>query len=131
MHVSQTKLKSFIRRLVELSKTDGRVDSKKVAEVLETLKAQSPRGLRQILSLYRNAVQQEIRRCTASVAYAGILSEATQQSLLQALETKFDRKLQLDLHEDPSLLAGIKITVGDNVMEHSIRRMLSQLHSAA
>lgn len=131
MRASTSKLKGLVGRLLELSKTDGLVDPEKVAAVLSTLKAQPEQGLLRILVLYRDAVAREIRRSTARITHAGALSDASQHALLRALETRVGRKLQLEVHEDPGLIAGFKVTVGDTVIEQSIRSMLNQIHSIA
>lgn len=127
MSAGNRKLKSFANRLLEISKTDGIVDAEKVAVVLETLKKQETHRLRETLEVYRDVVRQDIRQSTAKVAYAGTITETAKADLLKKLETEKGRKLTLEMAEDPSLIAGIKVTVGDSVFEHSIRQMLTQI----
>lgn len=127
MSAGNRKLKSFANRLLEISKTDGIVDAEKVAVVLETLKKQKTHRLRETLEVYRDVVRQDIRQSTARVAYAGTITETAKADLLKKLETEKGRNLTLEMAEDPSLIAGIKVTVGDSVFEHSIRQMLTQI----
>jgi len=127
MTVGNRKLKSFANRLLELSKTDGIVDAEKVAAVLDTLKTHHQRGLRQMLEIYRDVVRDDIRNSTAKISYAGSFSDEAKTKLQKTLEAKAGRRLMIETHEDSSLIAGIKITVGDSVFEQSIRQMLSQL----
>lgn len=121
------KLKSFVSRILELSKTDGIVDSKKVTSVLATLKKSGIKRLASILELYRYAVKKSLSETTARVTYAGKLSEKAKQSLLSSLETKTGRKLTLELHEDSELIAGVKIAVGDYVYDRSVKHTLQQI----
>ena len=127
MNAGTRKLQSFARRLLEISKTDGIVDADKVTAVLETLKKQKKQGLRKTLEMYRDVVREDIRQSTAKVSHAGAISESAMKELLKTLEGKAGRKLTLQIEEDSNLIAGIKVTVGDSVFEHSIQQMLSQI----
>ena len=127
MSEKNRKLKSFVSRMLELSKTDGIVDSDKVATVIDTLKKSGIKRLEAILELYRLAVKRSLRETTARVSYAGSLPETEANTLLSSLESKTGRKLTLELKEDPSLIAGVKIAVGDYVYDHSIKHALQQI----
>ncbi len=127
MNAGTRKLQSFARRLLEISKTDGIVDADKVTAVLETLKKQKKQGLRKTLEIYRDVVREDIRQSTAKVSHAGAISESAMKKLLKTLESKAGRNLTLQIQEDPNLIAGIKVTVGDSVFEQSIQQMLSQI----
>ena len=113
--------------MLELSKTDGIVDGDKVSTVIDTLKKSGIRRLDAVLELYRLAVKRSLRETTARVSYAGSLPESEADALLSSLESKTGRKLTLELKEDPSLIAGVKIAVGDYVYDHSVKRALQQI----
>lgn len=130
MSAGNRKLKSFANRLLEISKTDGIVDAEKVAVVIDILKKHKSHRLRRTLELYRDVVRNDIRQSTAKVAYAGAISDSSKAELLKTLEANAGRKLTIEVAEDPSLIAGIKVTVGDSVFEHSIRQMLNQLSTS-
>jgi F-type H+-transporting ATPase subunit delta len=127
MSEKNRKLKSFVSRILELSKTDGIVDEEKVKTVIETLKNSGIKRLNAVFELYRLAVKRSLRETTARVSYAGSLPEAEADSLLSSLETKTGRKLALELKEDPELIAGIKVAVGDYVYDHSVKHALQQI----
>jgi F-type H+-transporting ATPase subunit delta len=48
----------------------------------------------------------------------------------QALEKRFGRKLNLTVQEDPSLIGGIRVVVGDEVLDTSVRARLEQMKVA-
>jgi F-type H+-transporting ATPase subunit delta len=127
MSEKNRKLKSFISRMVELSKTDGIVDGEKVTTILATLRKSGIKRLAPVLELYRVAVKKSLNETTARVFYAGDLSETAKQSLLSSLEKKTGRKLTLELHEDSDLIAGVKIAVGDYVYDRSVKYTLRQI----
>jgi len=48
----------------------------------------------------------------------------------QALEKRFGRKLNLTVQEDPSLIGGMRVVVGDEVLDTSVRARLEQMKVA-
>ena len=48
----------------------------------------------------------------------------------QALERRFGRKLNLTVQEDPSLIGGIRVVVGDEVLDTSVKARLEQMKVA-
>ena len=48
----------------------------------------------------------------------------------QTLEKRFGRKLNLTVQEDPSLIGGIRVVVGDEVLDTSVKARLEQMKVA-
>ena len=48
----------------------------------------------------------------------------------RALEKRFGRKLNLTVQEDPSLIGGIRVVVGDEVLDTSVKARLEQMKVA-
>ena len=48
----------------------------------------------------------------------------------QALERRFGRKLNVAVQEDPSLIGGIRVVVGDEVLDTSVKARLEQMKVA-
>ena len=51
-------------------------------------------------------------------------------TVAQALEKRFGRKLNLSVQEDPSLIGGIRVVVGDEVLDTSVKARLDQMKVA-
>jgi F-type H+-transporting ATPase subunit delta len=47
-----------------------------------------------------------------------------------ALEKRFGRKLNVTVAEDPSLIGGIRVVVGDEVLDTSVKARLEQMKVA-
>lgn len=79
------------------------------------------------------AVRQAIAARTpiAYITVAQPLSAAQQGQLARTLAALADRNVKLDVVLDEALLAGMKIRVGDLVVEHSIAGQLDQLRDRA
>ncbi|KAF3996965.1 F0F1 ATP synthase subunit delta [Glaciimonas immobilis] len=58
------------------------------------------------------------------------LSAAQVQELLVTLEKKFGRKLNPAVTVDSTLIGGVRVIVGDEVLDTSVRAKLQQLHVA-
>jgi F-type H+-transporting ATPase subunit delta len=66
----------------------------------------------------------------AEITSAFDLSEGQTAELVATLEKKFSRKLNPAVTVDPSLLGGVRVVVGDQVLDTSVRAKLQQLHAA-
>ncbi|HEV3106551.1 MAG TPA: F0F1 ATP synthase subunit delta [Trinickia sp.] len=50
--------------------------------------------------------------------------------LIASLERKFQRKLKPTVQVDPSLIGGVRVTVGDEVLDTSVRARLASMQTA-
>jgi len=66
----------------------------------------------------------------AEVHSAFELSDAQMAELAQRLEKKTGRKIRAKLHLDKELIAGVRIVVGDKVIDGSARAQLGALEAA-
>ncbi len=82
-----------------------------------------------VLDVYERLMDEaaDIRKAVVYSAYA--LTESQQQELLQTLGQHFKGQLDARIEVDPELIGGVKIEVGDQVMDLSIQAKLKQLYS--
>ncbi len=66
----------------------------------------------------------------AEVLTAFPMSDAQLASLMSVLEKKFGRKLKPTVSVDPQLIGGVRVTVGDEVLDHSVSARLERMHTA-
>lgn len=64
------------------------------------------------------------------IASAFPLEGTTLEELVAALERKFGRKLVPTVHVDPSLIGGVRVKVGDEVLDTSVRARLAAMQAA-
>jgi len=113
---------------VELSKTPAQ------AQAENFLRALVENG--RLLALPEIARQfKELKNADAGAAEAVIASayplEASEvQNIAGALEKKFGRSLNVTVAVDASLIGGIKVTVGDQVLDSSVRAKLDAMKVA-
>ena len=63
----------------------------------------------------------------AHIESAFELSDAQVAELVAGLEKKFDVKLKADVRVDASLIGGVRVTVGDQVLDASVRAQLQRM----
>ena len=66
----------------------------------------------------------------AEITSAFELSDAQVKELIATLEKKFGRKLNPSVAVDNSLIGGVRVVVGDEVLDTSVRAKLQQMHVA-
>jgi F-type H+-transporting ATPase subunit delta len=66
----------------------------------------------------------------ADITSAFDMSDAQVKQLVATLEKKFGRKLNPSVNVDSSLIGGVRVVVGDEVLDTSVRAKLQQMHVA-
>ena len=66
----------------------------------------------------------------AEITSAFALDDAQVTQLVAVLERKFGRRLNPTVTVDPSLIGGVRVLVGDEVLDTSVRAKLQQMHAA-
>ncbi len=83
--------------------------------------------LSDIVDCYRELMDEALKTVRASVKTAFPLSAELIQKLQQGLETQTRKKVEMTVIEEPSLLGGIVVRVGDTVYDNSIRTQLNNI----
>lgn len=63
----------------------------------------------------------------AEIISAVALAENESKEIIQKLETRFEKKIEVENRVDPALLGGMKIVVGDTVIDTSVQSQLQSL----
>jgi F-type H+-transporting ATPase subunit delta len=63
----------------------------------------------------------------AEITSAFEMSDAQVQELVAALEQKFGLKLKPSVTVDPSLIGGVRVAVGDQVLDTSVQAQLARM----
>ena len=110
LSVSGDRLDETAQNLIKLLVEYGRLALlPEVAAAFETLKAQDEGTLE------------------AEITAAAKLSDAQVKTLVSQLQIKFGKKVEATVNLDPEIIGGIKIVVGDTVIDASVRGRLQEL----
>ena len=66
----------------------------------------------------------------AVIVSAFPIDQAELQQLVATLEKRFGRKLEASVKIDPELIGGVRVAVGDEVLDTSVKARLEQMKSA-
>jgi F-type H+-transporting ATPase subunit delta len=89
-----------------------------------------PRGYIGILDAFSRLVANEVDRQRALVESATALTPATQSELQASLSKKYNRTLSLEFSVNPDLLGGIRVKVGSDVWDGSVKARLEALKAS-
>lgn len=115
------------RQLFRACMVDGKLDESRVRTVVNGVASSKPRGYIGMLDAFSRLVANEVSRQRALVESASALSPATQTELQASLSKKYGRQLTLDFTVNPELLGGIRVKVGSDVWDGSVKARLEGL----
>ena len=115
------------RQLFRACMVDGKLDESRVRTVVNGVASSTPRGYIGMLDAFSRLVANEVSRQRALVESASALSPATQSELQASLSKKYGRQLTLDFSVNPELLGGIRVKVGSDVWDGSVKARLEGL----
>ena len=115
------------RQLFRACIADGKMDESRVRTVVSTVAKNKPRGYIGILDAFARLVANEVDRQLAGVESATALTPATQSELQTSLSKKYGRPLTLKFSVNPELLGGIRVKVGSDVWDGSVKARLKAL----
>ncbi len=115
------------RQLFRACMVDGKLDESRVRTVVNGVASSKPRGYIGMLDAFARLVANEVSRQRALVESASALTPATQTELQASLSKKYGRQLTLDFSVNPELLGGIRVKVGSDVWDGSVKARLEGL----
>jgi F-type H+-transporting ATPase subunit delta len=117
------------KQLFQASFTDGRIDARKVSAVASKLVETRPRHAMGLFKEYQRLVRLEVEKRHALIESAAELDGATAAQLVENLKARYGADLTTDFRVAPELLGGIRIKIGSDVFDSSVRERLSRLES--
>lgn len=115
------------RQLLRSSFTDGQLDAGRVSQLVKVLIDQKPRNYLKILDAYKRLLRLEVERRSATVESATEMSRDAADQLAQNLKRKYGADLATKFVVNPELLGGMRIRVGSDVWDSSVRNRLQRL----
>ncbi|MGN6554112.1 MAG: F0F1 ATP synthase subunit delta [Verrucomicrobiota bacterium] len=109
---------------------NGLLDEARARQVVTQVIAQKPRGYTAILSHFQRLVKLDLDRRTATVESATPLAPEMQASVTAQLGQLYGNGLILSFAQNPGLIGGLRIKVGSDVFDGSVKARLSALESS-
>lgn len=118
------------KQLFHSCKVGGLLDESRVRKVVGAVIAQKPRGYVGILTHFQRLVKLDLDRRAARVESAVPMGEALQQSVKANLALRYGTGLDVSFAVNPALIGGLRVKVGSDVFDGSVRARLSELEAS-
>jgi F-type H+-transporting ATPase subunit delta len=117
------------RQLYRLCLVNATLDEGRVRQTAHRIAQSKRRGTLPILASFQRLVRLDRDRHTAIVESATALSDPLQQGIRADLKRLYGDGLDMTFRPSPALIGGIRIKVGSNVYDGSVRGRLAALQA--
>ena len=124
-----TKTVRDSRQLYRLCLVDGQLDRDRALRIAHRLASSPRRGARAILAEFARFVRLDRDRHAATVSSAQPLPPDLETSVRDGLARRYGPGLNMSFAQDPGLIAGLRIRVGSDVYDGSVRARLDRLQA--
>jgi F-type H+-transporting ATPase subunit delta len=120
-------IRQLSRKLVRDSYVDGALDRDKINSIVRAIIEKKPRNYIHLLENYQRLLRLEVEKRRATIESAGELDPEAGRQIVAGLEKKYGRALTIEYVVNPALLGGVRVRVGSDVWDSSVRNRLERL----
>jgi len=121
------EIRQLARQMVQASFTDGQLDRGRIESVVQSLTSNRPRHYIDVLQHYKRLLRLEIEKRHARVESATQLAPEASKAIVDRLKKKYGADLTSEFVVDPTLLGGVRVRVGSDVWDGTLRNRLERL----
>jgi F-type H+-transporting ATPase subunit delta len=121
------EIRQLSRKMLQASFTDGQLDPGRITSLVDSLVTQKPRNYIDVLKNYKRLLRLELEKRSAKIETASEMDPAIRSEIEANLKIKYGDDLATEFHVDPQLLGGMRIRVGSDVWDGSVRNRLERL----
>jgi len=129
MRISK-QAKREAKELFRAAQVNGVLDENRLRRAIEALLAQKPRGYIGILERLQYLVKLDLFRRNARIESVAPLDSAIEGSLRTALTRRYGPGLNFSFGTNPRLIGGMRVQVGSDVYDGSVRARLDALENS-
>ena len=126
---STRRTRRAARQLFRLCRIDGRLDPERVRLVVEKTAASRRRGTLAVLTDFARLVRLDRDRHRAVVESATTLPDDLRQNVVAGLARTYGQGLDTSFALNPQLIGGMRVRVGSDVYDASVRAKLDALET--
>jgi F-type H+-transporting ATPase subunit delta len=121
------EIRRLSRKMLQASFTDGQLDPGRIASLVDSLVTQKGRNYIDVLKNYKRLLRLELEKRHATIETASEVDPTIRSEIEANLKSKYGNDLSTEFHLDPQLLGGMRIRVGNDVWDGSVRNRLQRL----
>ena len=115
------------KQLFRESFTGGALDAAKVSKVTDTVIRAKPRQYIGVLKEFARLIRLEAARRHAIIESAADLEAAEKTTIINTIRAKYGADVTTEYKTNPALIGGLRIQVGSDVVDASVRSRLDRL----
>jgi len=117
------------RQIFQLCQVDGSLDEARVRQVVSRLVDAKRPGTLPVLTRLQRLVRLDREKHSAEVETAAPLTAEAQAAIEAGVAKRFGRGVVTSFRDNPALIGGVRIKVGSNVYDDSIKGRLAALEA--
>ena len=121
------EIRQLSRKMLQASFTNGQLDRGRISSLVDSVIAQKPRNYIDVLKNYKRLLRLELEKRQATVESSSEVDATVRSEIVANLKSKYGNDLSTEFHVDPQLLGGMRIRVGNDVWDGSVRNRLERL----
>ena len=121
------EIRQLSKEMLRASFTDGQLDRGKIVSLVQSLITKRPRHFLEILQNYKRLLRLEIEKRHAIIESATELSPKAASDIGARLKRKYGEDLTTEFVVDRALLGGLRVRVGSDVWDGTVRSRLQRL----
>jgi F-type H+-transporting ATPase subunit delta len=118
------------KALFRVCRPNGVLDEARVRQTVTEVLSRKPRGYVAILSHLQRLVKLDLERRTACVENAVDFTEAQKTAICSTLSARYGTGLDVQFRVAPELIGGIRVKVGSDVYDGSVKARLAALEDS-
>jgi F-type H+-transporting ATPase subunit delta len=121
------EIRRHSRELLRASFTDGQLDRGKIESLVQSLTEKKPRHYIAILENYKRLLRLEVEKRHARIESASELGPDVSSGITSNLQRRYGPDLTTEFLVNPELLGGLRIHIGSDVWDGTVRNRLQRL----
>ena len=117
------------KQLFRSCTVNGLLDEGRARQTVTQLLERKPRGYGAILSHFQRLLKLDIDRRTALIESAAPMAPEMQADLTRRLSGMYGQGLSISFVQNPSLIGGLRIKVGSDVFDGSVKARLAEIEA--
>ena len=115
------------REMFRHSFTASKLDEEKITEMVQSVIAKKPRHYVDVLKDYQHLLQLEVEKRHVVIESATPLNRSVGDQIVANLRARYGEDLTTEFRTNPELLGGLRVKIGNDVWDGSVKSRLNQL----
>lgn len=118
------------KHLFNSCRVNGLLDEHRVRQAIKEVISKKPRGYVALLSHFQRLIKLDLERRTALIESATPAADALKASVTARLMRRYGSGLNITFGTSPELIGGLRVKVGSDVFDGSVKARLAALEES-